>query len=100
MKIEDMVFRTLGEELDDDQARAALPEIRAIDFQRLQGLEVPYLKEIREFMKESGDFRKVPSLEKISSTLSKCGMRSIARRHQNADAQLQSIYTHRRLQYG
>ena len=49
MKIEDVVVRTLGEELDHD-IRATLPLIRRIDFQRLQGFEVPPLKVLQDFI--------------------------------------------------
>jgi hypothetical protein len=86
MKIEDLVFRTLGEELDPE-TRATLPVIRAIDFQRLRGLKVPRLKQLQGFMAERGDFIKTPSLQKISSTLSNCGMRAVERRRHSADAQ-------------
>jgi hypothetical protein len=86
MKIEDLVFRTLGEELDPE-ARATLPVIRAIDFQRLRGLEMPLLKQLQAFMAESGDFIKTPSLQKISTTLSNCGMRTVERRRHSADFQ-------------
>src|ERR1700754_4701692 len=52
MKIEDMVVRTFGEELDLD-VRATLPVIRRIDFQRLKGFEVPPLKVLQHFIIEN-----------------------------------------------
>jgi hypothetical protein len=77
MKIEDAVVRTLGEELAPE-VQATLPEIRRIDFQRLKGFEVPPLKVVQDFIIKEGIER--VSLEKISVTLSKCGMRTAARR--------------------
>jgi hypothetical protein len=82
MKIDDEVFRTLGEELDSE-IRTTLPEIRAIDFQRLPGRKIPLLKQLINSMADSGDFPKVPSVQKISTTLSKCGMRDVLRRHKS-----------------
>jgi hypothetical protein len=79
MKIEDMVVRTLGEELDVD-VRATLPLIRRIDFQRLQGFEVPPLKVLQDFITRNERDLEGVSLEKISSTLSRCGMRPVRRR--------------------
>ena len=79
MNIEDQVVRTFGEELDLD-VRATLPVIRRIDFQRLQGLKVPPLKVLQDFIiKNERDLESI-SLEKISGTLSKCGMRTVIRR--------------------
>ena len=79
MKIEDVVVRTFGEELDVD-VRATLPVIRRIDFQRLKGFEVPPLKVLQHFIIENVRDLEDISLEKISSALSKCGMRSVVRR--------------------
>jgi hypothetical protein len=89
MKIEDVVFRTLGEELDPE-TRASLPTIRAIDFRRLGRLALPYLKQLQGFMADSYGLSETPSLQKISSTLLKCGMRPVERRRQSADAQASS----------
>lgn len=77
MKIEDVVVRTWGEELDSE-VQATLPEIHGIDFQRLKGFEVPPLKVLQDFITKQGIKR--VSLEKISNTLSKCGMRAVTRR--------------------
>jgi hypothetical protein len=52
MKIEDVVVRTFGEELDVD-VQATLPVIRRIDFQRLKGFEVPPLKVLQHFIIEN-----------------------------------------------
>jgi len=79
MKIEDVVVRTFGEELDLD-VQATLPVIRGIDFQRLKGFEVPPLKVLQHFIIENVRDLEGVSLEKISSTLSKCGMRPVVRR--------------------
>jgi hypothetical protein len=79
MKIEDVVVRTFGEELDPD-VRATLPVIRRIDFQRLQGFEMPPLKTLQAFIIEHEVGIESVSLQKISSTLSKCGMRPVTRR--------------------
>ena len=77
MKIQDVVVGTLGEELAPE-LQAGLPEIRGIDFQRLKGFEVPPLKVLQDFIIKQGIERL--SLEKISNTLSKCGMRPVTRR--------------------
>jgi hypothetical protein len=79
MKIENKVVRTLGEELDPE-LRKGLPTIRRVDFQRLHGLVVPSLESIRSFILENEPGLRSVSLEKISSTLSKCGMRPVVRR--------------------
>jgi hypothetical protein len=85
MKIEGVVFRTLGEELDPE-TRASIPTIRAIDFRRLRQhlgeLTLPCLKQLQGFMADSDEFIKTPSQQKISSTLLKCGMRPVERRRQ------------------
>jgi hypothetical protein len=80
--IGDRVFRTLGEELDSE-TRTTLPAIRAIDFQRLQGRKMPLLKQLRNSMADSGEFPNIPSLQKLSTTLSKCGMRDQLRRQKS-----------------
>jgi hypothetical protein len=79
MEIEDKVIRTLGEELDPE-LRKGMPIIRKLDFQRLNGFLLPSLESIRSFILENESGVKSVSLEKISSTLTKCGMRSVVRR--------------------
>ena len=79
MKIQDVVVRTFGEELDVD-VQATLPVIHRIEFQRLKGFEVPSLKVLQHFIIENVRDLEDISLEKISSALSKCGMRSVVRR--------------------
>lgn len=79
MKIEDRVVRTLGEELKPE-LRQGLPTIRRLDFQRLKGFVLPPLESIRSFILEHEPGLRSVSLEKISSTLSKCGMRPVVRR--------------------
>jgi hypothetical protein len=79
MNVEDIVVRTLGEELELE-LRQGLPTIRKVDFQRLKGLVSPSLESIRSFLLENEPGLGSVSLEKISSTLTKCGMRSVVRR--------------------
>ena len=77
LKIEDLVVRIFGEELAPE-IQETLPKICGIDFQRLKGFEVPHLKVLRQVLVENGVGNL--SLEKISNTMSKCGMRPVARR--------------------
>jgi len=79
MKIEDKVVRTLGEELEPE-LRQGMPTIRRVDFQRLNGFVLPSLESIRSFILENEPGLRSVSLEKISDTLSKCGMRPVVRR--------------------
>lgn len=77
MKIGHLVMRTFGEELDDD-VRETLPQIRRVDFLRLKEHQPPPLKVIQHFIETEGVGH--ISFEKLSSTLSKCGMRLVRRR--------------------
>lgn len=77
LKLMDLAIRTFGEELDP-KIQANLPEIRGVDFQRLVGHEVPPLKVLQQILVDGGVGH--VSLEKISNTLDKCGMRPVTPR--------------------
>lgn len=65
-------YRDLRDDLPSD---LAAPEIRAIDFSRLSGLEVPSLDSIAAYLEAKHPALPVPSLQTISNALRKFGMR-------------------------
>ena len=80
MGIEDRVYRSHWEGLDT-HLQEGLPVSRGLDFSRLVGLDVPFLKQIQGYIADKDDpSARMPSPETIAATLKKCGMRIPASR--------------------
>jgi hypothetical protein len=74
MKAELRIYRSYWEGLDV-RFQTGLPDCRSLDFSRLAGLDTPLLKQIKGYISDDKLVTRVPSEEKIASTLKKCGMR-------------------------